>query len=93
MTSEDFYEEALRRVRDAEDTQASFVLNLGGLVRLDRLPQELERLTSLQHLDLSFTQLSDSLNLPQFPNSKIVCESQAWTRWPGAARLGERHSR
>jgi hypothetical protein len=44
MNPEEFYEEALRRIQDAEDTKASFVLNLSGLARLQRLPRELERL-------------------------------------------------
>jgi internalin A len=53
------YAEARRRIQKAEETGA-VVLSLGGLWWLDRLPRELERLTSLQQLDLSeCSQLSD----------------------------------
>jgi hypothetical protein len=50
MTPEEAYEEALRRIREAENTGA-LELDLSGLV-LDRLPPELKRLTSLQTLNL-----------------------------------------
>src|SRR6202011_4212930 len=46
------YEEALRRIREAEKT-AAVELDLSGLFELSRLPPELERLTFLQGLDLS----------------------------------------
>jgi hypothetical protein len=55
---EEAYEEALRRIRKAEETGA-VELDLGGLDSLNRLPPELERLTSLQSLYLMWGQLSD----------------------------------
>ena len=55
---EEAYEEALRRIRKAEKTGA-VELDLGGLDTLNRLPPELERLTSLQSLYLMGGQLSD----------------------------------
>ena len=59
MTPEEAYEEALRRIREAEKTGA-LELDLSRLV-LTRLPFELERLASLQSLDLSWCrQLSGS---------------------------------
>jgi Leucine-rich repeat (LRR) protein len=69
MTPEEAYEEALRRIREAEETGAP-ELDLSGwsqttqentdLETLNRLPPELERLTSLQSFDLSgCAQLSD----------------------------------
>jgi Leucine-rich repeat (LRR) protein len=74
MTPEEAYEEALRRIREAEETGA-LELDLSGkkweadawkstgLEALTRLPQELERLTSLQSLDLSrCKQLSGDLS-------------------------------
>ena len=45
MTPEEAYEEALRRIREAEET-GTVKLDLGGLKTLNRLP-ELKRLTSL----------------------------------------------
>src|ERR1700761_960379 len=59
MTPDEAYEEALRRVREAEETRA-VELGLGGwkgdkytgLQKLSRLPPELERLTSLESLNL-----------------------------------------
>jgi hypothetical protein len=50
MTSEKAYEEALRRIREVEETGA-VELDLRGLA-LNQLPQ-LAGLTSLQSLDLS----------------------------------------
>jgi hypothetical protein len=44
------YEEALRRIREAEETGA-LELDLSGL-ELNRIPRELERFTSLQSLNL-----------------------------------------
>ena len=60
MTPEEAYEEALRRIREAERTGA-VELDLSGLKdgknsgleTLNRLPHELGRLTSLKSLDLS----------------------------------------
>jgi hypothetical protein len=49
MTPEEAYEEALRRIREAEETG---VFDLIGLETLTRLPPELKRLTSLQSLNL-----------------------------------------
>ena len=61
MTPEEAYEEALRRIREAETTGA-LELSLRGL-ELNRLPLELAGLTSLQSLSLSFcTQLSGDLS-------------------------------
>ena len=54
---EEAYEEALRRIRKAEENGVE--LDLGGLDTLNRLPPELERLTSLQSLYLMWGQLSD----------------------------------
>jgi hypothetical protein len=51
MTPEEAYEETLRRIREAEKTGA-VELDLSGLGTLNRLPQELASLTSLQELDL-----------------------------------------
>jgi hypothetical protein len=66
MTPEEAYEEALRRIREAERTGA-LELDLSGrkegktgereytgLETLNRLPPELERLSSLQSLNLSW---------------------------------------
>jgi internalin A len=53
MTPEEAYEEALSRISEAEKTGA-VELNLSGLLELTRLPSELERLTSLERLDLSW---------------------------------------
>jgi predicted nucleotidyltransferase len=54
---EEAYEEALRRIREAEENGA---VELGLGLELNRLPPELECLTSLQSLDLSWCeQLSD----------------------------------
>jgi hypothetical protein len=63
MTPEEAYDEALRRIREAERTGAleldlsgwdQTALEYTGLGTLNRLPRELERLTSLQSLDLSW---------------------------------------
>jgi internalin A len=55
------YEEALRHIRKAEETGA-VELDLSWLA-LTRLPPELERLTSVQSLNLAYcTQLSDNLS-------------------------------
>jgi Leucine-rich repeat (LRR) protein len=58
MTPEEAYQEALRRIREAARTRAlELDLSRGehsGLEILTRLPPELERLTSLQSLDLSW---------------------------------------
>ena len=51
MTPEEAYEEALRRIREAEETGA-LELDLRGLA-LKRLPPKLERLASLQSLNLT----------------------------------------
>ncbi len=52
MTPEEAYEEAQRRIREAEES-GTIELDLSGLEMLNRLPPELERLTSLQSLNLS----------------------------------------
>jgi Leucine-rich repeat (LRR) protein len=58
MTPEEAYQEALRRIREAEDS-GKLELDLRGLA-LTRLPPELERLASLQSLNLTkCRQLSD----------------------------------
>jgi hypothetical protein len=58
---EEVYAEALRRIREAEETGTT-ALNLSDLDSLNNLPRELERLTSLQTLDLSHCrQLSGDL--------------------------------
>src|ERR1700737_1078800 len=62
MTPEEAYEEALRRIRKAEETGAVELVFRG--LALPRLPPELASLTSLQSLDLSkCEQLSDDLYL------------------------------
>jgi hypothetical protein len=72
MISEKTYTEALRRIREAEETGA-VALDLSGwnqtarkntgLEALNRLPQELKRLTSLQSLNLfACWQLSGDLS-------------------------------
>ena len=70
MTPEQAYEEALCRIREAERTGGR-KLNLSGLkerleltgLEITRLPPELERLTSLQTLDISrCSQLSGDLS-------------------------------
>jgi hypothetical protein len=55
MTPEEAYEEALRRIREAEKTGATEMKDgkVTGLETLTRLPLDLERLTSLQSLNLS----------------------------------------
>src|ERR1700686_666720 len=53
MTPEEAYEEALRRIREAEETGA-LELDLSGLSALNRLPRELTNLPSLQSLNLFF---------------------------------------
>ena len=60
MTPEEAYEEALRRIRKAEETGA-VELDLSGL-ELNRLPPELERLTSLQRINLAWCDLSGDLS-------------------------------
>jgi Leucine-rich repeat (LRR) protein len=61
MTPEKAYEEALRRIRETERTGA-VELDLSHLA-FKRLPPELERLTSLQYLDLEeCVQLSGDLS-------------------------------
>jgi internalin A len=69
MTPEEAYQEALRRIREAEETGA-LELDLRGLKMLDRLPPELANLTSLQSLDLHLCmQLSGDLSpLAGFPS-------------------------
>ena len=72
MTPKKAYEEALRRIREAEETGAVELdlsglkegqLEYSGLERLTRLPPELKRLTSLQSLNLSECgQLSSDLS-------------------------------
>jgi hypothetical protein len=71
MTPEEAYEEALRRIRAAEETGAVELDLRGwkktprgytGLETLNRLPSELERLISLQSLNLSVCQLSGDLS-------------------------------
>jgi hypothetical protein len=65
---EEAYEEARRRIREAEETGAV----LRGLA-LDRFPRELERLTSLQALDLSWCQqLSDISLLARITSNPIA---------------------
>jgi len=66
MTPEEAYAEALRRIREAGVAEAleldlsgmengeSGTPEYSGLETLNRLPPELERLTSLQSLDLSW---------------------------------------
>ena len=49
---EEAYAEALRRIREAE-ANGAVVLDLSKLSALNRLPRELERLSSLQTLNLS----------------------------------------
>jgi Leucine-rich repeat (LRR) protein len=51
MTPEEVYAEALRRIRQVEDSGTAS-LDLSGL-SLSQLPRELERLTSLRELNLS----------------------------------------
>ena len=51
MTPEEAYKDALRRIGEVEETGA-VKLDLSGLGTLNRLPPELECLTSLQELDL-----------------------------------------
>jgi hypothetical protein len=46
------YQEALRRIKEAEDNK-SVELDLSGLSYLTQLPPELASLSSLQSLDLS----------------------------------------
>jgi len=61
MTPEQAYEEALRRIREAEETGA-LELDLSGWYEtapLNGLPRELANLTSLQSLDLAGYQISD----------------------------------
>jgi len=59
MTPEETYAEALHRIREAKETGA-LELDLSGLLALNRLPREFERLTLLQTLNLSGCwQLSD----------------------------------
>ena len=52
---EEAYAEALRRIREAE-ANGAVVLDLSKLSALNRLPRELERLSSLQTLNLSRVQ-------------------------------------
>ena len=61
MTPEEAYQEALRRIREAERTGA-LELDLS-YFSLNRLTPELARLTSLQSLNLSYClQLGDNLS-------------------------------
>ena len=52
MTPEEAYQEALRRILEAEETGA-VELDLSRLEKLNRLPPELDRLASLQSLNIS----------------------------------------
>jgi hypothetical protein len=81
MTPEEAYEEALRRIRVAEETGA-VELDLSGLKegkyteprRLTRLPPELERLTSLHTLNLSWCeQLSGDMSPLARLSSAATC--------------------
>jgi internalin A len=77
MTPEEAYEEALRRIREAERTGA-VKLDLSGRA-LNRLPPALARLTSLQSLNLSgcwqLTDLSPLASLTKLQSLELSgCE-------------------
>jgi hypothetical protein len=72
MTPEEAYAEALRRIREAEETGA-VALDLSRL-ELNRLPRELGRLPSLQSLDLyGCEQLSGDLSSTIFGRISSIC--------------------
>src|SRR5271170_1604179 len=74
MTPEEAYEIALRRIREAEETGALELY----LTELTRLPPELERLTSLQSLDLAgCSQLSGDLS----PLASLTSLQELSLRW------------
>ena len=90
-TPEEDYEEALRCIREAKETGA-LELDLS-LLALNRLPPELERLTSLQSLDLSWCgQLSDISSLASLTSLQSLdlsgCRqlSATFPRWPTSHR-------
>src|SRR5258708_30397046 len=62
MTTDDAYHEALRRIEEADRTKAE-ILDLGDLP-LDRLPNELARLTNLRVLALG-------IESPRFADDQI----------------------
>ena len=75
MTPEEAYDEALRRIREAEETGA-LELDLSGL-ELHRLPPELECLTSLHSLKLFWSRqlIGDLSQLASLPRSnRSICQ-------------------
>ena len=99
MTPEEAYEEALRRIREAEETGAleldlsgwnQTAQEYSGLETLNRLPPELERLTSLQSLNLAgCQQLSGDLS-PLASLTSLQSLNLSYRIRPG--QTGERHS-
>ena len=78
MTPEEAYEEALRRIREAEDTGA-VRLDLSRLETLNRLPPELAGLTSLESLKLSDCwQLRDFSPLARLTSLQSLDLSECW---------------
>jgi internalin A len=72
------YAEALRRIREAEDTGATS-LDFSGLDSLHQLPRELEHLTSLRTLNLSQCwQLSELGRLAGLSSLRTLDLSQCW---------------
>ena len=70
---EEAYEEALRRIREAEETRTVYV-DLSELSELTRLPPELERLTSLARSHRGAMQQADlqsGLSQPYLP--RLTC--------------------
>jgi internalin A len=72
------YEEALRRIRKAEKTEA-VELDLSGLATLNRLPPQLAQVVSLQKLNLSGCErLSDSTPLVRLAGLQTLDLSGCW---------------
>jgi len=73
MTPEEAYEKARRRIREAKKTGA-VALDLSDELALNRLPPELERLTSLQSLSLAgCEQLSGDLSSTIYGRISSIC--------------------
>jgi hypothetical protein len=99
MTPDEAYEEALRRIHEAEETGA-VELDLSGwkegeytgLESLTRLPPELERLTSLQELNLNLCkQLNGDLSpLAGLTSPHSPGTSPSWRASPPSNRSTSR---
>ena len=99
MTPEEAYDEALRRIREAEKTGAleldlsgwnQTAREYSGLETLNRLPPELKRLTSLQSLNLAGCRFSGDLSplagltsLRSLTSPVGITSAATYPRWLG----------